>query len=61
MNVENRRAKGRSGADVADPIKLSPKSVERAASKSPSRRTLPARNREHSLSNDLVAKLGGSW
>lgn len=45
--MESRRAKrgGGGSGDVADPIKSSPKSVGRAASKSPSRRTSPARNR----------------
>lgn len=46
--MESRRAKrggGGGAAEVADPIKSSPKSVGRAASKSPSRRTSPARNR----------------
>lgn len=43
--MESRRAKRGGVGDVADPIKSSPKSVGRAASKSPSRRSSPARNR----------------
>lgn len=47
--MESRRAKrgggGGGAGDVPDPLKLSPKSIGRAGSKSPAGRTSPARNR----------------